>query len=263
MIRSRKKKTSSRKFKTITKSLKKPLEKIFNPRFRNPFLLEAALLHPSYRNENASPKILQDFDRLEFFGDTILNFVICRKLYEIFPEADEGVLSRLRSILVSRKILSRVARSLGLTRQIKLGRSLRNQQNFLKVKIFADALEALIASLYFDQGFEKTERFILQHFKDYFDAKKLFRLDPNPKSTLQELVQKHWQKLPVYTSEITPQGVKTSVSITRNRQAGAVARTRHESEEKAARLLIRKIRQELVGGRLSRKLSGKKLRKTF
>lgn len=244
--------------------LKKSPSKIFNVRFRKPSLLEAALRHPSYRNENpGSAKSLEDFDRLEFFGDTILNFVICRKLYEIFPEADEGVLSRLRSILVSRKILARVARSLGLPQKIKLGRSLRHQQDFLKVKIFADALEALIAGLYLDQGFEKTERFILRHFKNYFDAKKLFRLDPNPKSTLQELVQKHWQKLPVYASEITPRGVKTAVSITRNRQAEAVARTRRESEEEAARLLIRKIRQELVGRRLSKKLSGKKLRRTF
>jgi ribonuclease III len=236
-------------------------QKKFPLRFRNQELLEAALFHPSYRNENSPRPGLQNFDRLEFFGDSVLNYVICRKIFKIFPDADEGMLSRLRSILVSRRILSRISKELRFTKFIRLGKSLQNQPEFLKLKVFADTFEALIAAYYFDQGFEKTERFILKCFRGYFDAKKLLRLDPNPKSTLQELSQKYWQKLPLYTSENAGGSIKTTVSLGRAKQASASGRTRQESEEKAARILLRSLRQDLLG-RLKRKSSGRKLRKT-
>ncbi|MBN1688778.1 MAG: ribonuclease III [Candidatus Omnitrophica bacterium] len=229
--------------------------------FRNPLLLEAALRHPSYRNENPMPG-LEDFDRLEFFGDVILNFIVCQKLFNDFPKANDGALSRLRSILVSRKILSRIAQEIGLTRHIKLSKSLRKQKEISKAKIFADTFEAFFAAIYLDQGMHKAEPFILKHFHSYFDAKRLFRLDPNPKSTLQELSQKTWQKLPIYQNEFSPRGVKTTIAIDRRRKTTAVAKTRRKSEEKAARLLIRKIRQEFVS-RSKKKSSGKKLRRTF
>ncbi len=236
--------------------LAKPAKKKFPLVFRNPRLLESALIHPSYRNEQL-PLSLENFDRLEFFGDSLLNFVICRKLYALFPKADEGVLSRLRSILVSRKILARIATELKLWHFIKLGQGLLEQGEFSRPKILSDSLESLIGALYFDQGFEKTEKFILKNFRGYFDAKRLFRLDPNPKSTLQEISQREWQRLPLYASEPTPQGTKTTVSVNRTLKARAQAKNRKESEEKAARILIRKIRQELLR-RSKKRSSGKK-----
>ena len=238
------------------KSRKIRLKKKFAVRFLNQDLYQAALKHPSYRNENP-PEALEDFDRLEFFGDAILNFVICKKIFPLYPKADEGMLSRLRSILVSRKILFRIARQAGLLPIIKLGRGLHEQEDFLKAKIAADSFEALLGALYLDQGLERTEKFILKYFHPYFDAKKLFRLDPNPKSTLQELAQRHWQKLPAYSSETTEKGVKTTVSISRGRHASALSRTRKESEEKAARLLIRVIRQEVLGRAKKKSSAGK------
>ncbi len=233
--------------------------KILKIRFRNPLLLEAALSHPSYRNESPCPKLV-DFDRLEFFGDAILNYIICRKLFKVFPNANEGMLSRLRSILVSKRILCRIARTLQLTKVLRIGRSLRKEKEWMKFKLLADAFEALIASLYFDQGLARTEVFILRHFSSYFDSRRLFHLDPNPKSALQEITQKQWQKLPEYRSESAPGGIRTTVSVSATRKAVAVARSRHESEEKAARLLLRKLRQG--PRRLKRASSGKKLRKT-
>ncbi len=250
-----------KRLKTAGKSAAGP-GKLFGIRFRRKALLQAALYHPSYRNETSLGRNFENFDRMEFFGDAILNFVVCKKLYSVFPEADEGMLSKLRSILVSRKILSRIAKELKLPKHMRLGKSLQKQQLYMKSKLFADVFEALIAALYFDQGFPKTSEFILKHFKSYFDAKKLFRLDPNPKSTLQELVQKHWQKLPQYDSKLEEDRVETTVSITRGRKATATARTRRESEEKAARVLLKQLRQELLG-RLSKKSSGRKLLKTL
>ena len=229
--------------------------------FKQKGRLEASITHPSFRNENA-PTSLENFDRLEFFGDVVLNFVICRKLYEMYPEANEGLLSRLRSILVSRKILCRIAQDIHIARVLRVGKSLSQQEHFSKSKIMADTLEALFAALYFDQGFPKTEKIILKYFEPYLSIKRLFRLDPNPKSTLQELSQKEWQKLPLYSHEPATDGVKTFVQIHRNLKAHAVGKTRKDSEEKAARLLIRLIRQELLR-RSKKKSSFKKLRKAF
>lgn len=244
------------------KSAKQKPAKKFFVRFKNPRLLEAAFFHPSYRNETPLDFKHEDFDRLEFLGDSILNWVICRKIYQKFPLADEGILSRLRSILVSRKILSRIARQINLPQWLKLGKSLENQDDFLKSKMYADAFEALIAAIYFDQGFDKTEKFLLKCFRGYFDMRKLFQLDPNPKGTLQDLSQRNWQKLPTYASQPFEKGSRTLVFIHQRLKANAEGRNRQESEEKAARLLIRKLRQVLLG-RLKRKSSGKKLRKTF
>ncbi len=206
----------------------------------------AALTHPSFRNENArSTKGLEDFDRLEFLGDSVLNEVVCQKLFEKFLEADEGMLSKLRSILVSQKILSRIAQAMKLQHVLLISNSLRhNFKDFLKAKLLTDAFEALLAAIYFDQGHDKVEAFILKHFKAYFDPKLLFRLDPNPKSTLQEMTLKKWQKLPEYSHVFTPKGVKTTVSAGGNKKASALHKIKRESEVLAARALIRKLRKE-------------------
>jgi len=206
----------------------------------------AALTHPSFRNENFRiTKELEDFDRLEFLGDSILNEVICQKLYEKFPEADEGMLSKLRSILVSQKILSRIARDMKLQNALLLSRNLRqNFRDILKAKLLTDALEALFAAVYFDYGQAKVRAFILKLFKRYFDPKLLFRLDPNPKSTLQEITLKQWQKLPEYTHAFSEKGVKTTVSAGGKRKASALHKIKRESEVLAARALIKKLRKD-------------------
>ncbi len=246
---------------TADHNLAKLTKKLLRIPIKKKILLESALTHPSYRNEHPCPKLL-DFDRLEFFGDSILNFVICQRLYHLYPEANEGMLSKMRSILVSRKILSRIAKDLHFLRLMKLGRSLHHQPVHMKTKILADSFESFLSAIYFDHGIRKTERFILKHYRPYFNVRRLFRLDSNPKSTLQELCQKKWQRLPVYENHIAPHGMKTTVSLGRMRRATATGRTRQESEEKAARLLIRKIRQTLLRDS-KRASSGKKLRKTF
>ncbi len=229
------------KTKDPLQKLEAHLFKILKIRFRKKGLLEAAFTHPSYKYEKQI-KHLEDFDRLEFFGDTILNFVICKELYRLFPKEKEGMLSRLRSILVSRKILSRIARASGFLKHIRLGDALKEQAEFSKDKVLCDSLEAFLAALFFDRGFKTVEMLLLKLFRPYLDIKKLFRIDPNPKSTLQELCQKKWQRLPIYESLLAGKRMKTVVSISPRIRATAYGKNRKESEERAARDLIRKIR---------------------
>lgn len=229
-------------------------------RFRRASLLEAALSHPSFRNEGPRVK-LEDFDRLEFFGDSVVNYIICLKLYKMFPEADEGELSKLRSILVSRKVLFRLTKSTGLLQFLRLGRSLTHQPEREKIKVYADAFEAFVGALFFDQGLKKTSDFISKVFMPFMNPQKLYRLDPNPKSTLQEMVLKKWKTLPVYQLEhLKDAKFKTTVTASSRLKATAIGRSRQESEEKAAGLLVRKIRQFFLKSS-KRTSSRKKLRK--
>lgn len=246
------------------KQKKKALSPLFFPTFKEKRWFLSATTHPSFRNENAiklDGLHLDDFDRMEFLGDSFLNWTICKKLYQLFPEANEGFLSRLRSILVSKKILNRIAKEIKLFRHLRFGKSLQEHPDVMNSKMISDCLEAFFAALYFDCGPEKTEKFILKIFKPYLDSKRLLRLDPNPKGALQELSQKHWQKIPVYSFSVDAQGeVTVIVEIGSSRKASAHGKNRKEAEEKAARMLIRKIRQDLLV--LSkRNSSGKKLRK--
>ncbi|MBI2167751.1 MAG: ribonuclease III [Candidatus Omnitrophica bacterium] len=226
---------------TAKRKPKRPRRPSLGLTFSNPKLLEAALTHPSYRNEN--PLLhLDDFDRLEFFGDSILNYVICCELIEAFPKANEGILSRFRSTLVSRKILARVAGEMGLVRFLKLGHGLQEDKGLQKSKILADALEALIAALYEDQGLPAARDFILKHLAAYINPRRLLRLDPNPKSTLQELSQKKWKKVPEYSWKPVRLGIQVQVKVGRKYRVAVTGKNRRELEEKAARELLKKLR---------------------
>ncbi len=222
----------------------KSLEKALGLKIKKRWGYESALTHPSFRYENSVPG-LDHFDRMEFLGDAILNEVICHKIYQTFGDADEGLLSRLRSTLVSRRILVKIARELKLNKWMRLGRSFRKSSpSFLKAKVLADVFEALVAAIYFDRGKKIASNFILAHFGEYFDIKKLFRLDPNPKSTLQEISQRHWKKLPQYDSSQVAKGIQVVVWIDGQKRARAVARSRKEAEERAARALVIKLRKK-------------------
>lgn len=211
-------------------------------RFSHPELLEGALTHPSYRNEYSTAH-LPDFDRLEFFGDAILNYVVCRELLNRFPQANEGILSRFRSTLVSRKILARVAREIKLEQWIRLGRGLAEEKRKRESKVLADTLEAVIAAIHEDGGLSRAVEFILKNFHSYLNPRRLFRLDPNPKSTLQEVAQKVWGKLPEYSWKATPQGLRVEVRIAGKHKLAVRGKNRRALEEKAACELLKRLRR--------------------
>jgi len=219
-------------------------ERIVGHRFRSKKLLRYALRHPSqldFTEQNKESSLT--FQRLEFLGDSILNLVIATRLYKNFPQANEGLLSQMRSILVSRKLLAKIARqirfhSVVLTTDLK-------QNNFpgIREKILADTFEALIAAIYFDRGFKASERFLLKCFRSHFDPKKLFRFDPNPKSVLQEYAQKQFQQLPVYRVKRNRNGSFTAwVRVKTGRPSKGVGRTKQDAEIKAAAQLAKKLK---------------------
>jgi ribonuclease-3 len=157
--------------------------------FRDPGLRERALSHRSvgaYNNE-----------RLEFLGDGLVNLLVAEMLYAHFPKADEGELTRWRARLVSEPALAVIARELELGDQLRLGPGELKSGGFRRDSILADALEALIAAIYLDGGWETCRRLVRALFEhrlqDAANAQ-----DKDPKTRLQELVQGRGFALPVY-----------------------------------------------------------------
>jgi ribonuclease-3 len=219
------------------------IEKTLGRTFRNKRLFLVALTHPSHPAVNQNAGSSEQFQRLEFLGDAILNFFIATELYARFPKANEGVLSRLRSILVSKKLLAKMARALRLAAanpQINE----TNGSDSGNDKILSDIFEALIAAIYFDRGKGTAIRFLSKQFKPYFNQKKLIAFDPNPKSTLQEYAQKKSGILPVYRTLFGKKSALFTayVTIKRRMKTKGLGRTKQEAEAQAAASLLKKLK---------------------
>ena len=221
--------------------MKRKFQKAFGYSFRNPKILKAALTHPSFQEEANAQEL--NFQRFEFLGDSILNSFIAHQLYELFPDANEGTLSRLRSVLVCRKLLAQIASKLHLEKYLYLGAQERKQFKIFYEKIMADSFEALIAAIYLDQGTVRVDQFLAKCFKTYLNQKKLTAFQPHPKSLLQEFSQKELKILPIYETKEERLGkFVSSVKIDETMKAKGRGKTKSEAEAQAAGKLIKKLK---------------------
>jgi len=165
--------------------------------FNDPSLLEQALVHSSYINENLG-FVLTSNERLEFLGDAVLGLIVAEKLYQDFPHSAEGEMTRLRAALVRGNTLARVARTIKLGDYLYLGKGEEASGGRRKPANLAGALEAMIAAIFLDQGLTITKDFILRLFDEELEkiAGRGARVDY--KSQLQELIQSREQQTPVY-----------------------------------------------------------------
>ena len=165
----------------------------FGYRFRDPALLETALTHRSASRIN--------YERLEFLGDSVLNFVVALMAFRAHPDASEGDLSRYRAALVSAPSLAAVAASLALGDQLRLGSGELKSGGFRRDSILADSLEAILGAVYLDGGLDTAagvvERLLGQRLRDLPAAAAL----KDPKTRLQEILQSQGLPLPKYALE--------------------------------------------------------------
>ena len=173
------------------------LQKVLNIHFKDPSLLQQALIHSSYANENPDTAPVSN-ERLEFLGDAVLGMIISEKLYQFLPDATEGELTRLRSALVRRNTLYRIAKSIGLSQYLYLGRGEEASGGRLKSTNLAGTLEAIIAAIFLDRGLSATTDFVLRLFD--MDLKESVKKGAgiDYKSQLQQLIQSGQQETPVY-----------------------------------------------------------------
>lgn len=159
--------------------------------FADPALLARALTHRSA----GSPH----YERLEFLGDALLNLIVAEQLYARWPKADEGAMTRARAELVRESALARVARELGIGAMLTLGPGEMKSGGHRRDSILADALEALIAALYLDGGFDACRQVVLPWFEPLLAAlPPLHQVGKDAKTRLQEWLQARQLPLPVY-----------------------------------------------------------------
>ena len=166
------------------------LAKKLGIRFNDPELFKRALTHRSADSDNN--------ERLEFLGDSVLGFVIAECLYEKFGDADEGVLSRLRAILVNQTSLAQLARQLSLGDYLILGSGELKSGGYRRDSILSDAVEAIMGAILKDQGMDVAKAWILDLFADSIKRISLDNWKKDPKTRLQELMQGRGLELPIY-----------------------------------------------------------------
>ena len=165
--------------------------------FKDKSLLEQALIHSSYSNEN--PDIAPGSnERLEFLGDAVLGLIVAEKLYRDFPDFTEGKMTKLRAALVRRETLAVIAKSIKLGEHLYLGKGEELSGGRNKPANLAAAMEAVIAAVFLDRGITVTRNFILRLFKSELRKAISQNKGSDYKSELQEFIQSSEQKVPTY-----------------------------------------------------------------
>ena len=173
------------------------LQETLRHTFKNQALLEEALRHSSYVNEQASND-MRDNERMEFLGDAVLNLVIGDLLMQAYPEMREGDLSRVRANMVNETQLAQIARSLDIGSHLLLGKGEIQSNGHEKNSLLANALEAVVAAIYLDDGFEAAAKTIRWHFRDLVQSAPSLTTGQDYKSRLQEAVQSTIKEIPQY-----------------------------------------------------------------
>ncbi|HRA01412.1 MAG TPA: ribonuclease III [Thermoflexales bacterium] len=176
------------------------------PAFNNPQLLERALTHTSFANEQAQDKLTEQAhlpvaehnEKLEFLGDAVLDFLSAAWLFGHYPELNEGRLTSLRAAIVRSSTLAQFAEEIDLPDHLRLGKGEVETGGKKSANILGDAFEALLGALYLDQGLEAVRSFITPIFERWAPAILAENLDRDPKSLLQEWSQEELGVTPRY-----------------------------------------------------------------
>ena len=203
-------------------------------RFKNESLLVEALTHKS-----ANKKF--NNEKLEFLGDRVIGLILSKKLIDLYPYENEGVLDKRFAILVNRETCCDVAWSIGLQNYIINGNKKKKITRKDK-KILSDCCEAIIGAIYIDRGYDFVKNFILKIWKKNIDKSDITILDP--KTKLQEYSLKSYKKLPLYflISSSGPRHkptYKISVSITGSKQFTGIGGSKQQAEQNAAAKLLK------------------------
>ncbi len=213
---------------------------ILEHRFHDARLLNEALTHASC----ATDRLLSN-ERLEFLGDAVLGLVICRYVYESFPDWAEGQLTILKSAVVSRKTCAKVSNAIGLTDLIRVGPGMERPGR-LPASLAAGVLESVVGAIYLDAGFEEARRFVLRHMRKWIDFYASSAHHQNFKSLLQQHAQRTFGCVPAYDvlGESGPDHKKSfqvRVRIADREFEPAWESTKKQAEQRAALLALQAL----------------------
>lgn len=211
--------------------------------FRDPALLEQALTHKSFHNENINISRGHN-ERLEFLGDAVLDLALSDILMRLYPAQHEGELSKLRASLVNEAILAEVASEFEFSKYMRLGRGELQTGGAQKPRLLASVFEAFVGALYLDAGFNETLRLLEAIFTpriQQLDGQVHFARDY--KTRLQELTQETHRLAPLYVilEETGPDHDKNfvvQVKVADKEIAVGQGRSKKQAEQEAARLAL-------------------------
>jgi len=217
----------------MTKNINK-FQKDLKIKFKQKSLLIKAITHKSANQKNNNEK-------LEFLGDRVIGLVLSKKLFDLYPKENEGVLDKRFANLVNRRMCCDIGWSIGIHNYIIIGNQ-KKKIDKKDEKIISDCCEALIGAIYIDQGFNYVKDFILRIWKKNIDKSFVTILDS--KTKLQEYSLKYYKKLPLYRL-VSSEGprhnptYKISVSITGSRQFVGVGNSKQQAEQDGATKLLK------------------------
>ena len=212
------------------------LEKKINIKFKDRKILIKSLTHKSFDKINNNEK-------MEFLGDRVLGLIIAKKLLEIYPKEKEGILDKKFASLVNKKKCLEIAKKIDLEKYILVSNP-KNKKIKIEDKVIADCLEALIGALYLDQGFNVTEKFILNQWSEHILASVVTQIDA--KTKLQEYSLKIFKKLPTYKliSNTGPRHkplFKVAVKIKNTKFFIGNGSSKKDAEQNAANLCLESV----------------------
>ena len=214
------------------------LEKKIKINFKNKNLLIKSLTHKSLNKVN-------NYEKLEFLGDRVLGLVIAKKLLEIYPNEKEGILDKKFASLVNKKTCLEIAKKIELQKYI-LSFNIKNKKNIIVDKVLADCCEALIGSVYLDNGFNSVEKVILNLWSNHIKDSIVTKIDP--KTKLQEFSLKKFKKLPIYkvVSNTGPRHkplFKVGVKLIDTKFYISEGKSKKDAEQNAAILCLKNIKK--------------------
>src|SRR3954466_12333936 len=220
-------------------------EDVLGYQFRDPTFLREALTHASGANHR-----LASNERLEFLGDALLGAIVFELLFPKFPEYLEGDLTRIKSVVVSRRTCAKISQSLGLDEFLVLGKGMGGQDE-TPSSALADVFESLIGAIYLDGGMDAAKRFIVRHIEIEIDETVGGQGGINYKSNLQQVAQRQFGETPTYQllDEKGPDHskcFKISAQIGRQRYAPAWGRNKKDAEQRAAMNALSQLAGEAV-----------------
>ncbi|MFC2004138.1 ribonuclease III [Chloroflexota bacterium] len=221
------------------------LQETLGVSFSDISLLEQALVHSSYINENPSFAPASN-ERLEFLGDAVLGLIVAEKLYKDFSQFTEGEMTKLRAAVVRRDTLARTAKVIRLGNYIYLGKGEEASGGQLKPVNLAGALEALIAAIFLDQGLPGARDFILKLFDAELQKVINQGTDTDYKSELQQLIQAKKQQTPTYhlieaTGPDHDKRFTVEIRLGQSVLARGSGKSKKAAETEAARLALEKL----------------------
>lgn len=209
--------------------------------FRNAVLLQAAVTHASLADNR-----LASNERLEFLGDAVLGLVVCEELFRRYPDKLEGEMTKIKSVVVSRRVCAQIAEAIGLSDMLRLGKGMAECNNGLPGSVLAGAFEAFVAAIFLDGGMDAVQAFLLPHVIPHIERAARSENKENYKSFLQQHAQKYFDASPRYEAldEKGPDHSKcfeVAVVINERRFPSAWAPSKKEAEQRAALLALQEL----------------------